>query len=498
MKQYIQIVFKGFLMPVLLGAGLNLSAQETRTYREEFKVGPEVIVEVSTSYADIEFETWSKNEVEVEAIITLEGATPEEANAFFDQPRVDIVGNSSKVSIRTGGRGSNSLFASSDMDFGDLDFHFEMPDIPPIPEMPELAPMVEDIIASIPEIAAMPPMPPMPDADFDYEAFEKDGQKYIEKWQKKFEKEFDEEYRAEFEAWGREMGEEMEARIEAREAAREAMKEQRDRQRAEMQEQREEIQEQMREQREEMREQQMEAREQARMAQRQAREAQAQVRNNQNPGIFYMRGASGNQKFTIKKTIKVKMPKGARLKMNVRYGEVKLADNALNTKANLSYASLFANTIDGRDTDIAARYSPVTVERWNGGRLQTEFSDGVELHEVGQLNMVSRSSMVTIDRLLREVSIDSRMGLLVIGGVADDFRDMDISVAYGELRFDLPRSAYEITVSEDRSEVLYPDFIRWEASQGERPQVRKGFSQQKGSGKSILINTAYSEVSLND
>lgn len=498
MKQYIQIVFKGFLMPVLLGAGLNLSSQETRTYREEFKVGPEVIVEVNTSYADIEFETWSKNEVEVEAIITLEGATPEEANAFFDQPRVDIVGNSSKVSIRTGGYGSHSLFASSDMDFGDLDFQFEMPDMPPMPEMPELAPMVEDIIASIPEIAAMPPVPPMPDADFDYEAFKKDGQKYIEKWQKKFEKEFDEEYRAEFEAWGKEMGKEMEARIEAREAAREAMKEQRDRQRAEMQEQRQEIQEQMREQREEMREQQMEAREQARLAQRQAREAQAQVPNNRNPGTFYMRGASGNQKFTIKKTIKVKMPKGARLKMNVRYGEVKLADNAFNTKANLSYASLFANTIDGRDTDIAARYSPVTVERWNGGRLQTEFSDGVELHEVGQLNMVSRSSMVTIDHLLREVSIDSRMGLLVISGVADDFRDMDISVAYGELRFDLPRNSYDITVSEDRSEVLYPDFISWEAPQGERPQVRKGFSQQKGSGKSILINTAYSEVTLND
>ena len=146
MKQYIQIVFKGFLMPALLCAGLNLSSQETRTYREEFKVGPEVIVEVSTSYADIEFETWSKNEVEVEAIITLEGATPEEANAFFDQPRVDILGNSSKVSIRTGG-GSNSLFAPSDMDFGDLDFYFEMPDMPPMPEMPELAPMVADIIA---------------------------------------------------------------------------------------------------------------------------------------------------------------------------------------------------------------------------------------------------------------------------------------------------------------------------------------------------------------
>ena len=500
MRQYIQIVFKSFLLPVFLGTGFHLAAQETRTYREEFKVGPDVVVEVSTSYADVEFETWAKNEVEIEAIITLDGASAEEANAFFDRPRVEILGNSSKVSIRTSGRGpeSNSLFAPSDMDFGDMDFHFEMPAMPPMPEMPELAPMLEEIMASIPEMVAMPPLPPMPNTNFDYEAFKKDGEKYMKKWQKQFEKEFDEEYQQEFEAWGKEMearGKDMEARVEAREAAREAMSEERARQREAMQEQREEMQEQreeLREQQDEMRAQLFEAREQARRAHEEARDL------NRNSGIFYMRGAQGNQKFSIKKTIKIKMPKGARLKMNVRYGEVKLAENAINTKANLSYSSLFASTIDGGDTDIAARYSPVTVQRWNTGRLQTEYSDGVRLFEVGQLNMVCKSSNVTIDHLLQEATIDSRMGLLVIGSVADGFKDMDVSVEYGELRFNLPRSTYDIKVSDDRSEIVYPDFVRWETSKGEHPLVRTGYSQQKGGGKSILINTSYSEVTLND
>jgi hypothetical protein len=211
-----------------------------------------------------------------------------------------------------------------------------------------------------------------------------------------------------------------------------------------------------------------------------------------------MRGEQGNQKFSIKKTIKIKMPKGARLKMNVRYGEVKLAENALNTKANLSYSSLFATTIDGGDTDIAARYSPVTVQRWNTGRLQAEYSDGVRLGEVGKVNMVCRSSNVTIDHLLKEATIDSKMGLLIIGSVSDEFKGMDVSVEYGELRFKLPQSTYDIKVSDDRSEIVYPDFVRWEAPRGDRPLVRSGFSQQKGSGKSILIHSAYSDVTLND
>lgn len=493
MKQYIQIVSRALLIPVMLITGSNLASQETRTYREQFKVGSDVIVEVNTSYADIEFETWSKNEVEVEAVITLEGASAEEANAFFDRPRVEILGNSSKVSISSGGRGngSNSLFAPSDADFGDLDFHFEMPDVPPIPDMPELAPMVADIIASIPELVAMPPMPPMPHSNFDYEQYKKDGDKYMKKWTKEFEKEFDAEYRKEFETWSKEMearAAEMGARIEEREAAREAMEREREGQREEMQEQREE----MREQQEAMREQMMEAREQARAAQQQAREHARTSR------AFYMRGPGGNQNFSIKKTIKIKMPKGARLKMNVRYGEVKLADNAINTRANLSYSSLLATTIDGRDTDIEVRYSPVTVERWNGGRLQTEYSDGVRLNEVGELRMVSRSSVVTIDRLLKEASIDSKMGALIIDAVAEDFKNMDVSMEYGEFRCNLPRSSYKIEVRDNRSEILYPDFIQWDKSQGTAPVVRTGISQQKDSGRSILINTAYSDISLYD
>ncbi|MEJ2163837.1 MAG: hypothetical protein P8X60_11230, partial [Robiginitalea sp.] len=196
-------------------------------------------------------------------------------------------------------------------------------------------------------------------------------------------------------------------------------------------------------------------------------------------------------------TIKIKMPKGARVKLNVRHGEVKLANNALNTKATLSYARLLATNIDGRNTYIQARYTPVNVKRWNGGRLQADYSEGVQLDEVGELNLEANSSIVTIDRLLYEATINNRMGVLEIGSIAEDFRDMSVLVEYGEFKCNLPRSAYQIEVANDRSEVAYPDFLSWSTSSNKgQIKVQKGYNQQKDSGRSIVINAAYSDVSL--
>ncbi len=68
--------------------------------------------------------------------------------------------------------------------------------------------------------------------------------------------------------------------------------------------------------------------------------------------------------------------------MNVRHGEVKLAENTNNIDATLSHASLLAATIDGDKTMVMASYSPVSVEKWNYGQLHTDYSENVDLKEV--------------------------------------------------------------------------------------------------------------------
>ncbi|MEJ2583798.1 MAG: hypothetical protein P8Z38_01745 [Robiginitalea sp.] len=464
------------------------TGQESRSYKESFKVNPDVVVELNTSYADIEFDTWNRDEVVVEATIELEGATAEEARAFFERDGVEILGNSQEVQIRT--QADRWAYRFSEP----MEIHMEDIDVV-IPEMPDIAPMVEEIMIQIPEIAELPPLPPLPPAPFDYEAYQKDGEKYMKEWQKKFEKEFDEEYRERFEAWGREMearAKEMESRVKEREAQRAEMQKELEKERAALAEQRDAVRDQARKAREQALQAREQAREQALQAREEAREKARQSR------VFYMRGPHGDQNFSIKKTIRIKMPKGARLKLNVRHGEVKLADNALNTKATLSYARLLATNIDGIGTEIEARYTPVIVKSWKDGSLQADYSEEISLSEVGQLKLQANSSDVTIERLLKRATIDNRFGVLQIGSVADDFTDLVISLENGELSCQMPKSSYRITVSSDRSQVAYPDFIRWSPVNQERQTTRTGYHQAKDSGRSIVINAAFSEVHLQE
>ena len=104
------------------------------------------------------------------------------------------------------------------------------------------------------------------------------------------------------------------------------------------------------------------------------------------------------------------MPKSTKLKMNVRHGEVKLAENTTNLKATLSYARLQATNIDGERTNIVASYSPVSVQTWGNGSLNTNYSDKIALKEVKFLNLSANSSDVTIERLINTASIKNNLG----------------------------------------------------------------------------------------
>ncbi len=488
MKQ-LAIVFKVICLVALLGPALAV-CQQSKTYKETFQVNADVEVALNTSYADIEFSTWDKNEVQVEAVVTLEGATKEEAEAYFKDGGVKILGNSSRVEVGTQSDNSWSFRFNEGMDF---DFV--------MPEMPDVGLLLDELVLpEIPELMVLPEMPPMPPMHFehfDYKAYEKDGDAYLKKWKKEFDKQFNAEYKAELEAWSeraKEHAEEWKKRWEEQQGERTKQMEQR----AKAVEERAKVMEDRAKEREEAMHQRQEAQAQLAEVRRQAREEARQDRENAAaPRVFYMRGEGGDRNFTIKKSIKIKMPKNARLQLNVRHGEVKLAENARNMQATLSYARLLASTIDGDRTRVSARYSPIAVKAWNSGTLSADFSDKVELDEVRKLDLYATSSEVTIDRLLREASIRNNLGSLLIHQIAPDFLNMNISVQNGELQCKLPDGAYLISVSNKASQVNYPAYIVWDPAQ-ENVALRKGYRQKKDAGRSIVINASYSDVKLQD
>lgn len=463
---------------------------QTKTFNEVFNVNAETILDINTSNTDIEFETWDKNQIAIEAIVELDGASPEEAAEYFEKDNIEIVGNSKKVEISTGAESTWSFRHSPgglhEFNIDIPDFHFEMPEMPELAEMPDIH--IEEFHIDLSDM----PMPPVPAIAFDYEAYKKDGEKYLKKWQKKFEKGFDKEYQQKMEAWSAKMDVKREAMEKRREEL--AQKhEERMQKRMEAQESRMEAQAEAMEKRAEAMQQRAEE-----MAEKREKLFEERENHGNNPNIFYFSEDGENKKFKIKKTIKIKMPKGTKIKMNVRHGEVKLAGNTKNINANLTYSTLLATTIDGDQTIIKTSYSPVKVKKWNYGVLQADYSEQVDLDEVLNLRLSTTSSDVTINNLLESVIINNKMGPIKINSVSKNFKEIDVSLQNAEMTCDLPKTAFNVEINGTMSKLTTPVSLKLDKTKHNNTTVHTGYNLNGNTNKSIVINSQYSEVVLKD
>ena len=493
-----QIAFKLLSLTFLLAVSQIVAQSQKKTYNETFNVDQNTVLTINTSHTDIEFDTWNKNQVVVEAVIELEGATEEEATRFFENNPVKILGNSSEIEIST--RNANSWVTQIPGVAGYTDeMVIAIPDVEPffmdiqIPDLPDMPVVVE-----IPPIPPIPALPPTNFGEFDYEEYQERGEAYLEEWSEQFKEAFDEDWQEQMKEWG----EKYKANMEEYEKIREEHRLERDAIREEHLKEREEMRMEMQELREEAREE----RERAREEQQRVMEEQREVRRNViratdidvdvAPKIYYYSSDGESRKYKVKRRIKIKMPKSVKLNMNVRHGEVKLAENTRDIKATLSYARLLASTIDGEETDIVAAYSPVIVQNWNLGKLNTSYSGEIDLKDVRYLVLDATSSHVTIDRLLKSAKVQNNLGALYINSVSPEFTEMDISVQNGELKCVLPATPYKIYAKGSYSTFSFPEELTLNKSDSNYQSVHEGFHLNQDSKRSIVINSRYSAVNL--
>ncbi len=491
MNSYKQMPFKNLVMLLCLINTAAFGQKQTKTYNELFNVNAETVLDISTNNADIEFETWDKNQIAIEAVIELEGASQEEAEAYFQNAAMNIQGNSKRVEISTGTENTwlwDRASAGHDNINFDGNFSFEIDSL--YTGLPSVD--FDHIIFDMDAMDELPPIPPVP-SPFDYEAFKEDGEKYLKEWQEEFSKGFDKEYEERLAEWAERVAErakakkdrlkEREARLKKRNAQQLKRMEEREKSRAKMEKKR------------------LEALEKRLDARAKARESRTMIfherRQHEAPNIFYISSDNGHKNYKVKKTIKIKMPKGNKIQMNVRHGEVKLAENTKNINANLSYSNLNAFTIDGKETTIVASYSPIVVMKWNNGQLQADYSDKVDLREVTDLRLRSTSSDVTIDRLLKKAHITNKFGPLQVNYVSKDFDEIDISLQNAELFCETPKASFSIYVKGTSSKFTAPADVKLEQTKNANTIVHKGYSISKNNDKSIIINSKYSDVVFN-
>jgi hypothetical protein len=481
--------FNATLCLILCTVFFSHGQRQSKKYQETFKVDKDVVLNINTSHADIEFETWDKNTIEVTGLIEIEDASEEDAKAYFENWNFKALGNSKEVTVSCN-RTADFTFLHKGFKIknsSDFDFVFEMPEIP---DVPEIAPLM----MKISEMPPMPPMPPLPMTgfnafSFDYEAYKNEGDEYLKKWKKAFNKNFDEDFKKQMQEWKAEMEAYKEEVVKLRE--------EQSKQRAEIREEMKNARKEERKVREEIKREIKKQHEEASKEDKKLRiEIIEEIRDSENsePNFYFYSSEGKEKNLKVKKTIKIKMPKNTRLKLNVRHGEVKLAENIKNMKATLSHARLLANSVDGIDTFVEASYSPVRVENWKHGELKVNYIREVSLDKVKSLKLTSNASDVTIGILEEEGFINGSFGKLNIDDIAKSFSNLEVALDNTNAVFVLPEEAYTISIKSNNSQLSYPKALTVSTENKYSDKLVKGYFKSPNTSKSITINARYSKI----
>lgn len=521
---------------------------------QTIKVNKDVVVDLNTNYVEIEIETWNKNEVQVEAYVESTKLSEDELKKSLKAWNLNIDASMDNILISSEGGRRPGLFSEGSYDdiLKDLELNLaDLPDLPILKNLPEILNL--EGMPEMPELPEMPEFPELPELPegvntikFDYDKYQKEGEKYLAEWSKKYEKKggkklqknmeewakkfaesgyqekmekWGEEYGKRFEGkwakdmekwgekfgdkfgkdmekWGEEFGEsfgkdmekwaerfgesfgkDMEewgerfgAQIEKRAAAMEKRTEAMESRREALEERREAINQKQAQKRIllEAKRQELEARRDAKLARKESK-----------LNRYFIEGPDNKQ---VKRVIKIKMPKKAKLKLNVRHGELKVASAIHNAKGNLSHTTLLAKDIDGSDTSINVSYAKVLVDDWKNGVLNLKYVDDALLKNVQSLTLNSNSSNINIDYLSGNNIIDGSFGDLTIHNILDTFNNLNILLENSDAWIKLPKVDYSLMFSGERSKF--------------NSETTKTKTVNGTSGKTIVINAKYSNVNV--
>lgn len=490
------------LAVIFLGAFSLHAQQKLEKLSKTVKANKDVTLRLDTNHTNIVIDTWDRNEIQVEAFVESNELSKEDLNDILESWEVDVDGSGANVSIGSnGGFGGNWNF---NFDFSGLDvlkdIDINIPEIPEMPAMPKM-PKMPKMDIEIPDLPNIPDLPELPEGvhnvNFDVEKYKKEGEPYLEKWSQEFEDKYGKGYKekmkvwarefskvdwdgysARMEKWGEEFGEKFGESFgkDMEEWGKEYSKRFDGKWAKEMEAWGEKFGEQFGKEWEEK----------GKIIEERMKEFEEEWEGKEEE--FEKRFEELEKKNNkVKKTIKIKMPKDTKLKVNVRHGELKFATVIHNLKADISHSSLLADRIDGSGTSINASYSPVLVNHWDEGELTLKYVDEALLKNVKSLVLFSNSSNINIEYLAGNSIIDGSFGDLTIHNILDSFSNLNVVLENSDAHIKLPKSNYDLVFKGDRSKF-----------NGERTDKKtiKNYPNNTTTNKTILVNAKFSNVNM--
>ena len=446
----------GFLIAAFLIS--SLQAQKfNKKFNEKFKVNKDVVLAINASNADVNVTTWNRNEVAINAEITVEGLSYDEAQKFLKGWKFEALGNKNKVQINAN--------ANQFLDFGDNDFKFNLGDIT-IPEMdiniPELnfdinIPEFEMPEITIPEINInFTEMFNNIREEFDNHDFEEGDPKTFSYKSKGKKKTVVIKTKKEWEKFkkSKDYKEMMSDIKEGLEKAQKSLKNidkkmiQDQIKKAKIQYQKidkKKIKKQIEKAKLQLKkidkEKMQIALAKARVGIEQMKVKMAKSYRNGNNVIVIEDGKS-KKKVKITRKITIKVPKNAKFDLNTRHSKVKLPKGK--TSGKVSYGSFNSDEINGGDLKIY--YAPVNVNVLNASTISLNNITDATIASVMNSKLISNSSDLKINKVNSNVDVISKFGDLLISELSNGLKGFTLDLNFSEATVDLKNLTEKLNI----------------------------------------------------
>lgn len=462
------ITFKHKLLVVVMCVLTATTFAQTQKLTKTYPANKDVGIVVDARHTNIVFETWDRNEVQIEAYLDA-GIKGDDAKNQLETWKLETRGDASEIYINSGGArpGNMDIDMSS---FAESMGHLQNLIAPIMTEM--VGPMMESF-------AKNPPLPPdfadkLGTLNFDFEAYQRDGEKYMKQWEKKIEKNFGKDFEASMEKWAAQFeknaeiwGDNLEKKMEINgEKFEKSMEKWAENFGAHMEQWGENF----------------------------AREMENKEGVKQNMHIQRSHINTMKPGTRATRNIRVKMPVGAKLRLDVRHGAVDLGNRVNNLQANLSHSSLKANIIDGQKTEVKVSYTPVQIAQWNYGVLNAGYVQNCVIDRVQSIKLISNSSDVSIGEIGETGILSGNFGALKIQKLNPNFKNLDIRVENSELQLTLPQTALNLNYNGAQSKIEYPKAAGITATTSYDNEMLNGFYKSANSNRNISINSTFSKI----
>ena len=455
------------LLCILFSAGVFA---QTKKLAKSYKTNADVAIHIDAKHTNVIVENWDKNEVSIEAFLEAGDLKGEALKKALDSWKLETSGSSNKIEISSGGGTMMNMDMDMNMDFSALN-----ESLGNLNEI--LGPMMTEMIAPMLENISKNPLPAefhekMGNMNFDYEAYKKDGDKYMEKWEKKMEKNFGKDFEKSMEKWAEQFEQNSEVWEKDFEKKMEAWGENFEKKFGkDMEKWGESF---------------------GKKMEAWGENFEKEMEQNENS----KEGANRNMKTPSqgKRVIKIKMPRNARLDVDVRYGELKLGEKTTNLKADLSHSKFSANIIEGEKTQVKVSYTPVNVNVWNYGVLKTNYVESCEIGKAKSIKLVSNSSDVNIKEITETGILSGTFGELAVGKLGSGFKNLDITLENSDLRLSLPSAPLNFNYNGTQSNIEYPKATSIKSTKSYDNEILNGYYKSKDANGSVNINASFSDV----